>query len=54
MNENSEAIPGLDPGVVIPMYHHIPMHIAMQSIEYAQLIRNINSNLIQNYNKSKK
>ena len=50
MNENSEAIPGFDPGDLIPMYHHIPKHIAMQKIEYPQLIKNIKINLMQNYN----
>ena len=36
------------------MYHHIPMHMAMQSNEYPQLIKNIRINLMQNYNVKKK
>ena len=47
--ENSDAIPGLEPGVVMPMYHQIPVQIAMQRIEYPQLIRNIKTNLMQNF-----
>ena len=33
IKENSEAMPGLDPGDFIPIYHHIPRQIAMQNIE---------------------
>ena len=42
-------MPGFDPGEAIPMYHQIPAQIAMQSIEYPQLIRNIKTSLMQNF-----
>ena len=48
INENSEAIPGFDPGDAMPIYHHIPAQMAMQIMEYPQLIRNIKINLMMN------
>ena len=48
IKENSEAIPGFEPGAVIPIYHQIPAQIIMQSNEYPQLIKNIKINLMKN------